>query len=93
MVKLSDVFYYNFLKKAAIIIVILGILIGILMFSYTMDWIKGVGQISESRHVCSSDIDCIEWCGECINIQQRDTRNCPSQGILCNCTDSICQQT
>jgi len=91
MVTFSDIIYYNFLKKAAIVLVILGILIGIFAVSYTWDWITGVKQISEtSPKLCSDSTDCFEWCGECVSI--KDSRNCGLQGIRCACINGTCQK-
>jgi hypothetical protein len=91
MVSFSDIIYYNFLKKAAIIVVILGILIGILVFSYSMDWIKGVQQVSQtSIKTCSDSTSCFEHCGECVSI--KNNLVCPPENIQCSCINSTCQK-
>jgi hypothetical protein len=92
MVKLSDIFYFNFLKKGAIIVAILGILLGILVVGYSFRWINGVHQTSSvSVKVCSNSTDCIEHCGECVSIV--DSRVCAQTGLQCACLNSTCHET
>jgi len=92
MVKLSDVFYYNFLKKGWIIVAILGILIGILVINYAVHWIGGVSEVSKaSTTSCSDSTDCTEHCGECVSIA--DNRVCEPTIVSCTCINSTCQKT
>ncbi|MDD5182369.1 MAG: hypothetical protein PHC66_04350 [Candidatus Nanoarchaeia archaeon] len=91
MVKLSDSFYFNFLKKGGIIIAILGIIIGIFVLNYAFHWIKGISQVSEvSTKTCTDSTSCIEHCGECVSI--KDSRICQAKGIKCSCINSTCQK-
>lgn len=91
MVKLSDIFYFNLLKKGAIIVVILVILLGIIVLGYSLRWIAGFNQVSEASVAsCTQDKDCVEHCGECVSIA--DSRVCTPAGIQCSCINSTCMQ-
>ena len=92
MVSFSDIIYHNLLKKAVIILVVIGAIIGVFLIYYVSNWMQEVEVITEvSITSCEEDIDCFEWCGECVSI--RDARTCPQEFIVCNCIEGMCQQT
>ena len=93
MVRFSEIIYYNLLKKAGIVLVVLGIILGLIVVSYLTRWGSGVQAISNTpSKSCSSDLDCREWCGDCINKNYKDLGVCAVTEIKCRCIEGTCQQ-
>ena len=94
MVKFSDIVYFNLLKKAGIVLVILGILIGIIAIPFFLKWGKGVTEVSNvPTKECSESFDCMEWCGDCINKNYKDLGVCAPIGLNCKCVNGSCEPT
>ena len=86
----KDFFYYTLLKKAKIIILILGLILAIMVFIYIKKFGIGFKATTEaSVRFCEENIDCFEHCGECVSIQS--TKFCePNLTITCACINSTC---
>ena len=87
----GDFFYYTLLKHAKVIIAILGAIVAILVFMYVQKFGMGFETTtSASVRVCEEDVDCFEYCGNCVSIAS--TKVCPpNESIKCACINNRCQ--
>ena len=87
----GDFVYYTLLKHGRVIIVVLGIIIILMVVTYSQKF--GIGMEKTSSGVlvhCNEDIDCFEHCGECVSLAS--ARYCePDFERVCVCLNKKCQ--
>jgi len=86
----GDFFYYTLLKHGRVIIVVLGIILVIMVVTYSQRF--GIGMERTTADVlthCTEDTDCFEHCGECVSLAS--ARYCePDPDIKCVCINKQC---
>ena len=89
----SDFLYYTVLKKGGIIILILGVLLGTMLYFYVENWGANFQTTTENaRKKCDENADCFYWCDECVSIASTKTcEACLTCRCVCNNETGMCE--
>ena len=88
---ISEFLYYAILKHGKLIIIILGIIVGILVFTFFSKWSTRFDTTTDvAASFCEEDIECQYDCGRCVSIPPSELCE-PCEECKCVCLNNSCQ--